>query len=431
MVRSALWKTGGGAAGALLASAVSLPAWGQSPGGLEAHYESARRRGAAAAARADFDACAEAYDLARIIAPDRERAALAAGEQGLCEEALGRPVTAYDYLRLAQEHEPAPARGGGQGAWKRFTAAVERLERRVARAILVVSPNDAEVFLDGELLGSDLSGRYVTLAPGPHSWVAKHVGHEDATFQHTVRGGDLPDVRLILSRRTDEPTVPPCDASCRAAIRAEGEREGERRARADLDATVQKRVQAALDLVYPRRVDPSLSLIVGGALSAGLTLDVGPGFVVGGEARWRKFDEIGFSAGLEVQTLLPSRAYGLDDGGAVHLTQVAVAAVPCLQYKWFSGCVFGDVGPLIGSVSGSSWTFPQGGVLATAGFGPRLAFQIPFAERFMVRGFAELRVSPVRTGFVSREGEIAWENPLVMGLFGLGVSFGEPVRRDP
>lgn len=432
MVRSALWNTVCRAAVTLLAGAVSLPAWGQSSRGGDVDYESARRSGAAAALRADFDTCAEAYALAWILAPDVARAALASGEAGLCEEARGRPVAAYDYLRLAQEHEPAPASGGGQGAWKRYSAAVERLERRVARAIVVVSPSDAEVFLDGELLGSALSGRYVTLAPGPHSWVAKHAGHEDATFQHTVRGGDLPDVRLMLRRKPEEAAAPPCDAACRSAIRAEGAREGEAKARAEMTFTMQKHVQEAIDLIYRRRMDPSLSLIVGGALSAGLTLDVGPGFVVGGEARWRKFDEVGFSVGLEVQTLLPTKAVVDFAGQTVTVTQVVVAAVPCLQYKWFSGCAFGDVGMLIAGADGPLY-FSGNGVLATAGFGPRLGFQIPFAERFMVRAFTELRISPVDTGWrssVTAPG-VEWGNPLVTGLFGLGVSFGEPVHRDP
>ena len=410
----------------LLAGGVSLPARAQAPAG-EVEYESARKKGEAAAARGDFAACVGAYERARSLAPDPLRAARAAGEAGLCEESRGRHVVAYDLLRLAQEQEPGPGGGGGKGPWKRFAEAVERLERRVARALVIVSPPEAEVFVDGTKIGGDLSGRYVTLAPGEHTWAARHPEYGDATFTHTARGGDYPDVRLIL--RPLAAGELPCDAECRAALRAEGERIGRKKARAEMASIVRKQVQAAIEVSYGRRVDPSLSLIVGGALSAGLTLDVGPGFFLGGEARWRRFDQVGFSVGLEAQTLFPSKALELSGGRILDITQIVLAAVPCVQYKWFSGCAFGDVGMLVGGGPGPI-SFPRGPVLATGGFGPRIGFQVPFAERFMVRAFTELRVSPIRTGFIFDDAGVQWDNPLVMGLFGLGISFGQPVDRD-
>jgi hypothetical protein len=389
-------------------------------------HETARRNGEVAAQRGDFAACVEAYGRARGLAPDKDRAALAAGEAGLCEESRGRSAEAYDLLRLAQEQEPGPGGGGGRGPWKRFADAIERLERRVARVLVVVSPPGAEVFLDGARLGNDRSGRYVTVAPGQHTWKARLAGHVEVMLTHTARGGDYPDVRLTLSALP--PSAQPCDEACRAAMREAGERIGEARARAEMEAVMQRQVEAAVELVYGRRVDPSLSLIAGGLLSVGLTLDAGPGFFLGGEARWRKFDEVGFSLGLEVQTLLPGKVYTLSNGANATVTQIVVAAVPCVQYKWLSGCVFGDVGMLIGG-SDRPVGFPDGGILVTAGFGPRLAVQFPFAERFMVRAFSELRVSPIDTGFFDiYTPEARWGNPLVTGLFGLGLSFGEPVR---
>ena len=413
----------------LLAGAVGPPARAEPPAAGEAAHERARKQGEAAAARGDLAACVEAFERARAIAPDGRRAALDAGEAGLCEESRGRHVAAYDLLRFAQEQEPGPGGGGGTGPWKRFAEAVERLERRIARALVVVSPPEAEVFLDGVELGGDRSGRWVTLAPGEHAWTASAPGHEQARFTHTARGGDYPDVRLTL--RPESPAARPCDEECRAALRAEGERIGREKAAAETASVVRKQVQAAIEVIYRRRVDPSLSLILGGALSAGLTLDVGPGFFLGGEARWRSFDQVGFSVGLEVQTLFPATAYRFDYGARLDITQIALAAVPCLQYKWFSGCAFGDVGMLIAGGVGNR--FPDGAVVMTAGFGPRLGFQIPFAERFMVRGFGELRVSPINSGvdFTGPDAGKKWDNPLVSGLFGLGISFGGPVRRDP
>lgn len=420
-------------AAVLFAVTMAVPASGQAPEDRIARYAQAMKKGAAAAARRDFGDCVEEYQLAHLLAPDAEREALANGEGGLCEEAWGRPVPAYDLLRLALEKERGPAGGGGRGPWKRFSEAAERLERRVARALLVVSPGDAEVRLDGDVVGYQMSGRFVTVSPGRHTWTARREGYEDATFTHVVRGGDLPDVRLALVPRPKEAPAPPCDAACREAIRAEGEREGAAKARAQFDEKVRevrREVRATLESIYRRRVDPSLSLIAGGALSAGLTLDVGPGFFLGGEARWRKFDQVGPSVALEVQTLLPTKAQDLGYPKILEITQVVVAAVPCVQYKWFSGCVFGDVGMLIGGGPGPI-SFEGGDpVLVTAGFGPRLGFQIPFAERFMVRAFAELRISPIQTGFIFYDEGTQWDNPLVTGLFGIGISFGQPVQQD-
>ena len=92
----------------------------------------------------------------------------------------------------------------------------------MVRALLVVSPNEAEVLVDGRLVGFHLSGRYITLEPGTHTWTARREGYEEATFTHVVRGGDYPDVRLTLKPKPIEPPAPPCDAACREVLRAEG-----------------------------------------------------------------------------------------------------------------------------------------------------------------------------------------------------------------
>jgi hypothetical protein len=440
-MRPAVWRRWAAAAGAVagLVAGVSIPVGRAAAGepelggsvGGQAGYERAMKNGAAAAARRDFGACVAEHGSARDQAPDAERKALAEGEAGLCEEARGRAVEAFDLLRRALEREPGPMGGGGRGAWKRFADAVDRLQRRVVRALVLVMPDDAEVLLDGATLGRRLSGRYITVAPGLHTWTARLAGFLDTTFSLEARGGDYPDVRLLLEPRPGDGPALPCNAACREAIRADGEAEGVAKARAQASVSLRLLVREAVERIYRQHVDPSLSLIAGGALSAGLTLDVGPGFYLGGEARWRAFDQLGPSIGLEVQTLFPTKAIVFDDGTTMDVTQIVVAAVPCLQYKWLSGCVFGDVGLLLGGGQTPLY-FDGGGVLVTAGFGPRLGFQIPFADRFMLRGFAELRVSPINTGWMGNETApgARWGNPLVTGLFGLGVSFGEPVRRE-
>lgn len=387
----------------------------------------ALKAGAAAAARGDHSACVEAYSQALRLAP----AATTTGRLGLCEEALGRDIVAYDLLRLAQESEPPPARGGRQALWKRIEAAVIRLERRVARPIVITVPKDAEVFLDGVSLGSKLSGRYVTVAPGDHTWLAKRDGYLPATFTHTARAGDMPDVRLFCDPiEALQPLLPaamPCDEACRAKLQKSAEDATNLKWELKFDGEVERLRQEA-KLIYGEKVNPSVALLGGFLGSIGLTADPGPGFFLGGEAHWGAYDEVGISAGVETRALFPTKALIRSDGKPLDISQVTAALVPCVRYKWVAGCAIADVGVIIGG-GPPPLTFRKGGIVTAFGVGPRLAFQFPFAERFMVRAFAELRISPLDTGFVVGANDPRiWHNPLVCGLFGLGFSFGNPVR---
>jgi tetratricopeptide (TPR) repeat protein len=417
---------------ALLLGAVALPSRADEPAAAAAAVlDRALKAGAAAAARGDHAACVEAYTKALRLEPE----ATTAGALGLCEESLGRNVAAYNHLRLALESEPAPDVGGGKGPWKRFADAVERLERRVVRAIVVTSPNDAEVFLDGTLVDRKLSGRWVTLLPGEHTWTVKREGYEDQSFTHTARGGDLPDVHFtLLAGAPARLAAAPCDEACRAKIRKEAEDDTnlkwELKYERDM-ARLTKQVRRDAELIYRRQVDPSFAVLGGFLASVGLTAGPGPGFFLGGEAHWGAFNEVGFSAGLEAQTLFPSKGVTLANGNPLDISQVTAALVPCLRYKWVGGCAVVDVGILIAGSPGPI-KFYDGNILVTSGFGPRLGFQVPIAERFMVRGFAELRISPIDTGWtIGIKSPRTWLNPPVSGLFGLGFSFGNPVRMVP
>lgn len=390
----------------------------------------ALKEGAAAAARADHAACVEAYSKAWRIAPE----ATTAGRLGLCEEALGHDIVAYNLLRLALESEPPPAKGGGQAPWKRFEEVVVRLERRVARAIVVTTPNDAEVFLDGVSLGKKLSGRYITVAPGEHTWLARRDGYKPATFTHTARAGDMPDVRLfcepLQGDTSGQHEAPPCDDACRAKVQKNADADANLKWKIKLDYEI-NRMRREAKLIYGKKVDPSFAMLVGLLGSVGLTTDVGPGFYFGGEVTVGAFNEVGFSTGLEVRTLFPTKAFIRSDGEVFDISQVTVAAVPCLRYKWFAGCVVADVGTLIGG-GPPPLVFYDTPAVVTAHFGPRLGFQVPFAEWFMFRGFVELRISPVSTGYdVGVTSPRTWDNPLVTGLAGIGVSFGGPVVMNP
>jgi hypothetical protein len=384
------------------------------------------KKGARAAAKGDFAACAGAYEEAARLAPEPATF----GELGLCEEQLGRHVAAFDHVRRALEGEPPPARGGGRGRWAALHDALERLRAHVARAIVIVSPPDGEVWLDGVSIGKDVSGRYVTVAPGEHTWTARRAGYKDATFTHELRAGDLPDVRLAMDPvpPVPEEKAPPCDEACRRRLREEGKEEGKREARAEqraeVRAQVQREVQREVEAIYAARVDPSLSLFAGGLLSAGLTLDVGPGFVIGGDARWRAYDQIGFSVGLEAQAFLPTKILVFPTGYPVDLSQVTAGVPMCLRYRWAAGCGVIDAGMIIAGSRG-----PLHGVApdATFGAGPRLMVDLLFGERFGVRAFADLRILLGGAPTYHVEDQ-EWKEPRVMGRFGLAVSFGQPVR---
>jgi hypothetical protein len=84
--------------------------------------------------------------------------------------------------------------------------------------------------------------------------------------------------------------------------------------------------------------------------------------------------------------------------------------------------VFADVGMFI---SGGGTLLPNAPppVVATFGFGPRLALRIPFAERFAFRAFADLRIAPIESSYNFINDGSRWTSSVVSGLFGIGLSF--------
>lgn len=170
-------------------------------------------------------------------------------------------------------------------------------------------------------------------------------------------------------------------------------------------------------------MDPTLALVAGGLISAGFTVDVGPGFWIGGEARWGAPEEVGFSLGAEVRTLLPANADTQPDGEKFELSLIDLGAAPCLRYKWALGCAIVDFGVTIpGRLPGQTFDSDVP-ILAMFGFGPRLAADIEIVERVGVRAFADLRFSPLTSFGYDINGESVWDSPLVCGILGLGLSF--------
>lgn len=166
---------------------------------------------------------------------------------------------------------------------------------------------------------------------------------------------------------------------------------------------------------YRSPMDLSVAVMAGGLLSANLTADPGPGLFLAGELHkdW-------FSGALEVRVLFPSRVVAEPTKFEYDYTAITGALVPCARWKVLLGCAVFDVGMLI---AGGDVSFADSSVIATLGIGPRLAVHVPFAERFAVRAFADLRFAPVPSVSTFIDTGAKWQSEVVSGLFGVGLAF--------
>lgn len=179
----------------------------------------------------------------------------------------------------------------------------------------------------------------------------------------------------------------------------------------------------------PWRMDLSVGLSTYVMMTAFLTGDVGPamglGVGAGGEV---------VSVNAELRFVFPSRTYAVEPiPGATSsfpqefdLSQFSALLVPCARYKYLVGCGVAQLGGL----------FMQNAraLLAgfTFGFGPRLGFEVPFAERFAVFGFGEVIFSPIPTNIIFDlpdpqypdlpPANTHWRQSVASAFFGAGVS---------
>lgn len=179
----------------------------------------------------------------------------------------------------------------------------------------------------------------------------------------------------------------------------------------------------------PWRMDLSVGLSTYVAMSAFFSSNVGPVVAVAGEVRGEVF---GVSA--ELRFVIPSAAYAGEPvpGTTVNypvdfdLGQVSGLLVPCARYKYFVGCGVAQLGALLWQTSVAS------GMGVSFGFGPRLGFEVPFAERFAAFGFGEVLLSPSPAVFNfvlpppndpdGLPGNTRWKQSVASAFFGAGVS---------
>jgi len=145
----------------------------------------------------------------------------------------------------------------------------------------------------------------------------------------------------------------------------------------------------------------------------GLTADVGfrfAWFSVAGEVRWDPPAGATVMEGVDVSTAL-----------------VTGALVPSGHYKWFAGCLVGEVGRFSDSLAAPGGTKPDQRTALYGRAGARLAVEIPIVpDRLFVRLSANLLGVPFaphlwHTDFDGKHPLLEWESPAVTGGLGVGL----------
>ena len=164
----------------------------------------------------------------------------------------------------------------------------------------------------------------------------------------------------------------------------------------------------------------AVSFSLGGALSLGLTADPGPGAWVAAEIRPIER----FSMGFELRGTFPSRVVAVEPADPTKpfgtpkepdVSSLAVLFVPCFRYWRLMGCAVGHFGFDMGQSPTDLAGWP------VLGAGPRIGIEIPFAERFFVRGHGDAIFQFTGSGFTLEDENLAWSQSLVSGYIGIGL----------
>lgn len=180
----------------------------------------------------------------------------------------------------------------------------------------------------------------------------------------------------------------------------------------------------------PWPMDLKIGISAYGLMSWLLTPNVAPGVGVAVDARGEYISVAG-----EFRAVMPSRVIAtepLPGAGSYFpaefdLSQFSVLVVPCFRWKYFVGCAVAQLGGFVYQTATRTSTD------VVYGFGPRLGFEVPFAEQFAVFGFGEALFTPGPAGVQftlppkdDPTGPIAnvfWDQPVGSIFFGAGLSF--------
>jgi hypothetical protein len=179
----------------------------------------------------------------------------------------------------------------------------------------------------------------------------------------------------------------------------------------------------------PWNMDVKIAVSAYGMMSWLLTPNVAPAIGVSVEGRGEIFSVAG-----EIRSVLPSRVLvteqvpGKPVGYPVEMdvSQHTALVVPCARWRYLVGCAVAQIGffRLQTTIGGSD-------PLSVA-VGPRVGFEVPFAQRFAVFGFAEALFSPYRANVFyilpppndpeAPAANVKWVQPVGSVFFGAGLS---------
>ncbi|WP_437502299.1 hypothetical protein [Sorangium sp. So ce1099] len=155
--------------------------------------QSARNAGRWTEAHAAYKAALEAADPASST--EKKRAQIA-GELGLCELELRKYRDAAEHLALSLEQRNAlPLE-----TQKRFEAGQGKAAPHVATLYLSIDPPDAEVLIDGKLIGTPARTYRLFLEPGQHMVRARAPGREEAFASFDAQSGKPTTISLQVPR---------------------------------------------------------------------------------------------------------------------------------------------------------------------------------------------------------------------------------------
>jgi hypothetical protein len=169
-------------------------------------------------------------------------------------------------------------------------------------------------------------------------------------------------------------------------------------------------------------MDLTAAVVAGGLMTAGLSLEVGPAAWFGAEAI-----RSSFSIGIELRGVFPAAALRYHTFRTSDLQTFSVLLVPCGRWKWLFGCGFMEIGAFTFNVPDRP-QYSYSSVMAAVG--PRFGVDVPIAEGFSVRSFADLALRPEFSSVgIKDEGHpdqptYFWTLPVISGFFGLGMAWG-------
>ena len=180
----------------------------------------------------------------------------------------------------------------------------------------------------------------------------------------------------------------------------------------------------------PWYMDLKVALSAYGMMSWLLTPNVAPGIGVAADVRGQVISVAGeFRAVMPSRVIATERVPGASSSypQEFDVSQFSWLVVPCARWRYFVGCGVGQVGFFLTQTSTQTVT------QMIFGLGPRIGFEVPFAEdRFAVFGFGEALFSPYQGGIKFTNpppgmpdvpaANVRWGPPVGSVFFGAGLS---------